>query len=210
MTGIRAVGGYGGLLLSAGPPGAERVHNWREAGQPVSRKSGPTSHTDTTSLENFLRPIVEQFGCDLEAADITPAGRRRLLRVLVDRDGGISLDDIAEVTRAISKALDADDIMGEGAYTLEVSSPGVDRPLTLPRHWRRNISRLVAVTLTDDTKLTGRIKSASDEAAELDVDGKRRSVAYADVAKAKIQIEFNRTAGNDEDETPADGTVEEN
>ncbi|RZT26597.1 ribosome maturation factor RimP [Kribbella sp. VKM Ac-2569] len=210
MTGIGAAGGYGGLLLSAGPPGAERVHNWREAGQPVSRKPGPTRHTDTTSLENFLRPIVEQFGCDLEAADVTPAGRRRLLRVLVDRDGGISLDDIAEVTRAISKALDADDIMGEGAYTLEVSSPGVDRPLTLPRHWRRNISRLVAVTLTDDAKLTGRIKSASDEAAELDVDGKRRSVAYADVAKAKIQIEFNRTAGNDEKETPADGTVEEN
>lgn len=210
MTRIRSVGGYGGLLLSAGPPGAERVHNWREAGQPVSRKPGPTRHTDTTSLENFLRPIVEQFGCDLEAADVTPAGRRRLLRVLVDRDRGISLDDVAEVTRAISKALDADDIMGDGAYTLEVSSPGVDRPLTLPRHWRRNLTRLVAVTLTDGGKLTGRIKSASDEAAELDVDGKRQSVAYADVEKAKVQIEFNRAAGNDEPETPADGTVEEN
>ena len=173
----------------------------------MSRK---TDHTDTTSLENFLRPIVGQFGCDLEAADIAPAGRRRLLRVLVDRDGGISLDDVADVTRAISKALDADDIMGEGAYTLEVSSPGVDRPLTLPRHWRRNISRLVAITLTAGDKLTGRIKSASEEAAELDVDGTRQTVAYADVAKAKIQIEFNRAAGNDETETPADGTVEEN
>ncbi|MEU4289516.1 ribosome maturation factor RimP [Kribbella sp. NPDC026596] len=172
----------------------------------MSRK---TDHTDTTSLENFLRPIVGQFGCDLEAADIAPAGRRRLLRVLVDRDGGISLDDVADVTRAISKALDADDIMGEGAYTLEVSSPGVDRPLTLPRHWRRNVSRLVAVTLTAGGKLTGRIKSASEEAAELDVDGTRQTVAYADVAKAKIQIEFNRAAGNDETETPADGTVEE-
>ena len=169
-----------------------------------------TDHTDTTSLENFLRPIVGQFGCDLEAADIAPAGRRRLLRVLVDRDGGISLDDVADVTRAISKALDADDIMGDGAYTLEVSSPGVDRPLTLPRHWRRNVSRLVAVTLTAGDKLTGRIKSASEEAAELDVDGTRQTVAYADVAKAKIQIEFNRAAGNDETETPADGTVEEN
>ena len=169
-----------------------------------------TDHTDTTSLENFLRPIVEQFGCDLEAAEITPAGRRRLLRVLVDRDGGISLDDVADVTRAISKALDADDIMGEGAYTLEVSSPGVDRPLTLPRHGRRNVSRLVAVTLTAGDKLTGRIKSASEQAAELDVDGTMQTVAYADVAKAKIQIEFNRAAGNDETETPADGTVEEN
>jgi ribosome maturation factor RimP len=171
----------------------------------VSRK---TDHTDTSSLENFLRPIVEQFGCDLEAADIAPAGRRRLL--LVDRDGGISLDDVAEVTRAISKALDADDIMGDGAYTLEVSSPGVDRPLTLPRHWRRNVSRLVAVTLTAGGKVTGRIKSASEEAAELDVDGKPQTVAYADVAKAKIQIEFNRAAGNDEPEPAADGTVEEN
>ena len=169
-----------------------------------------TDHTDTTSLENFLRPIVEQFGGDLEAADIAPAGRRRLLRVLVDRDGGINLDDVSEVTRAISKALDTDDIMGEGAYTLEVSSPGVDRPLTLPRHWRRNISRLVTVTLNAGGKVTGRIKSASDEAAELDVDGTRRTVAYADVAKAKVQIEFNRAAGNDETETPADGTVEEN
>jgi ribosome maturation factor RimP len=173
----------------------------------VSRKQ--TGSTDTESLENFLRPIVAQFGCDLEAADIAPAGRRRLLRVLVDRDGGINLDDVADVTRAISKALDADDIMGEGAYTLEVSSPGVDRPLTLPRHWRRNTNRLVAVTLTAGGTLTGRIKSASEETAELDVDGKRQTVAYADVAKAKVQIEFNRAAGND-DETPADGTVEEN
>jgi ribosome maturation factor RimP len=173
----------------------------------VSRR---TDHTDTTSLENFLRPIVEQFGCDLEAADIAPAGRRRLLRVLVDRDGGINLDDVADVTRAISKALDADDIMGGGAYTLEVSSPGVDRPLTLPRHWRRNVSRLVTVTLTAGGKLTGRIKSASEQTAELDVDGKRQTVAYADVEKAKIQIEFNRAAGDDETETPADGTVEEN
>jgi ribosome maturation factor RimP len=171
----------------------------------VSRR---TDHTDTTSLENFLRPIVEQFGCDLEAADIAPAGRRRLLRVLVDRDGGISLDDVADVTRAISKALDADDIMGGGAYTLEVSSPGVDRPLTLPRHWRRNVSRLVTVTLTAGGKLTGRIKSASEQAAELDVDGTLQTVAYADVAKAKVQIEFNRAAGNDE--PAADGTVEEN
>jgi ribosome maturation factor RimP len=172
----------------------------------VSRK---TDHTAPESLEDFLRPIVEQFGCDLEEVDVTPGGGRgRMLRVLVDRDGGISLDDIAEVTRAISKALDTDDVMGDGAYMLEVSSPGVDRPLTLPRHWRRNVKRLVAVTLKAGGKVTGRIKSASDDAAELDVDGAVRMVAYADVEKAKIQIEFNRAAGNDE--PAADGTVEEN
>jgi ribosome maturation factor RimP len=172
----------------------------------VSRK---TVHADPESLENFLRPIVEQFGCDLEATEVTPGGGRgRMLRVLVDRDGGISLDDIAEVTRAISKALDTDDVMGDGAYMLEVSSPGVDRPLTLPRHWRRNVKRLVTVTLKAGGKMTGRIKSTSDEAAELDVDGAVQTLAYADVEKAKIQIEFNRAAGNDE--PAADGTVEEN
>ena len=170
----------------------------------MSRK---TDHTDPTSLEAFLRPIVEQFGCDLEAADVTPVGRRRLLRVLVDRDGGISLDDIAEVTRAISKALDADDLMGEAAYTLEVSSPGVDRPLTLPRHWRRNVNRLVTVTLKAGGKVTGRIRAVSEDSAELDVDGAVQVVAYADVEKARIQIEFNRAAGNDE--PAAGGTVEE-
>jgi ribosome maturation factor RimP len=84
----------------------------------------------------------------------------------------------------------------------------VDRPLTLPRHWRRNISRLVTVTLKAGGKVTGRIKAATEEAAELDVDGDVRLVAYADVDKAKIQIEFNRAAGNDE--PAADGTVEEN
>lgn len=171
-----------------------------------------TDRTDPESLENFLRPIIEQFGCDLEAAEVTPAGRRRLLRVLVDRDGGISLDDVAEVTRLISKALDqaeeSDDPMGDGAYTLEVSSPGVDRPLTLPRHWRRNVTRLVTVTLTTGDKVTGRIRTASDEEAQLEVEGDVRTVAYAEVEKAKIQIEFNRAAGNDE--PAADGTLEEN
>jgi ribosome maturation factor RimP len=187
----------------------------------VSRK---TDHTDTTSLENFLRPIVAQFGCDLEDAEIAQAGKRRLLRVLIDRDNGISLDDVAEVTRAISKALDADDIMGGGAYTMEVSSPGVDRPLTQPRHWRRNLTRLVAVTMESGDKVTGRVTTVSDESAELDVKGRTRTVQFADVAKAKVQIEFNRPAAKDEDdedtapEDPveeddadaADGAVEEN
>lgn len=149
-------------------------------------------HTDHESLEAVLRPIVEQFGCDLEAVDVTPAGRRRQLRVLIDRDGGVDLDGVAEVTRAVSKALDSSDVMGEGAYHLEVSSPGVDRPLTEPRHWRRNIGRLVAVTLTAGGKVKGRITGASDDAAELDVDGSTRELRYAEVAKAKVQIEFNR------------------
>ena len=90
----------------------------------------------------LLTPILAQFDLELEAVEVMPAGKRRLLRVVVDGDGpdgrGPLLDDIAEASKALSAALDASDAVGAAAYTLEVSSRGVSRPLTLPRHWRRN------------------------------------------------------------------------
>jgi ribosome maturation factor RimP len=99
---------------------------------------------------------------------------------------------VADATREVSRVLDDSDVMGEMPYTLEVTSRGVDRPLTLPRHWRRNEDRLVKATLTDGSSLTGRILAATDDAVTLDVDGQQREVAYADVAKALVQVEFNR------------------
>ena len=131
-------------------------------------------------------------GLDVEAIELSNAGKRRLLRVAVDKDGGVTLDDIAEATKEVSRLLDETDVMGEHAYLLEVTSPGTDRPLTLPRHWRRNQDRLVKAALTDGETVTGRIVAADDERATLDVDGATRDLAYADVAKAKVQIEFNR------------------
>jgi ribosome maturation factor RimP len=88
--------------------------------------------------------------------------------------------------------------MGEQPYTLEVTSRGVDRPLTLPRHWRRNTDRLVKVTLTTGEVLTGRIRDCDENAARLDVSGGRREVGYAEVRKALVQIEFNRPPGAEE------------
>ena len=85
---------------------------------------------------------------DLESVKVTTAGRRRLLRVVVDSDRGVSLDDAALASRELSAKLDASDVMGDMPYTLEVSSPGVDRPLTQPRHWQRAVGRLVRVPLT--------------------------------------------------------------
>jgi ribosome maturation factor RimP len=143
-------------------------------------------------LVEALGPVVAAHGLDLEDVDVTPAGRRRLLRVVVDKDGGVTLDDIAEATKEVSRLLDETDVMGVHPYTLEVTSPGVDRPLTHPRHWRRNAGRLVKVSCRDGSTVTGRITGSDDEAASLDVDGTERRVAFADVAKAKIQIEFNR------------------
>jgi ribosome maturation factor RimP len=143
-------------------------------------------------IEAELTDPLRALGLDVEAVEITPAGKRRILRVAVDQDGGVTLDDVADATRAVSQVLDESDVMGEQPYTLEVTSRGVDRPLTQPRHWRRNADRLVKVTTTGGEVVTGRILENDDESAELDVSGTRRRVAFADVAKALVQIEFNR------------------
>jgi len=142
-----------------------------------------------------LTEPLQGLGLDLEAVEITPAGKRRVLRVAVDADGGVTLDHVADATREVSRVLDDSDVMGDQPYTLEVTSRGVDRPLTLPRHWRRNATRLVRVTLTDGSAVTGRVTSSTDDAVTLDVDGSAREVALDDVAKALVQVEFNRPGG---------------
>lgn len=142
-----------------------------------------------------IEPVVVAAGFDLEDVSLSRAGRRHVLRVLVDADGGISLDDVAVVSREISQALDAaEENQGEvlaGEYQLEVGSPGVDRPLTLPRHWRRNVSRLVAVTVAGRS-LTGRVTAAEETGVVLDVNGTSRDVPYADLGPGRVQIEFKR------------------
>ncbi|MGZ4504648.1 MAG: ribosome maturation factor RimP [Nocardioidaceae bacterium] len=150
--------------------------------------------TDQTRdrLAGVLTDPLLAVGLDVEAIELTPAGKRRMLRLAVDKDGGVTMDDIADATKQVSSLLDSSDVMGEQPYTLEVTSPGVDRPLTLPRHWRRNRGRLVKVTLTDGTTLVGRILDSDEQLATVDVDGAAHELALADVSKARIQIEFNR------------------
>jgi ribosome maturation factor RimP len=162
---------------------------------------GAPSTKDTTDrLAGLLAGPIEALGLDLEAVDLSKAGKRSVLRVAVDKDGGVDMDDIASATSEVSRVLDESDVMGNSSYTLEVSSPGVDRPLTLPRHWRRNVSRLVKVTLSDGGEVTGRIVRADEDGAELDVDGTAQPIAFDDVAKARIQIEFKRPSVGAQDE----------
>lgn len=158
----------------------------------------------TTSLPDrlaeVLAPAVAPLGLELEAVELANAGRRRLLRVIVDADAdagtsGLTLDRLADATRAVSQALDDADAMGEQPYTLEVTSPGVDRPLTLPRHWRRNVGRKVAVTTTDQTRRTGRIRAVGETSVTLDVGGTEVEMPYDDITKALVQVEFNRKEG---------------
>ena len=162
--------------------------------------STPKQDATRDRIEAELVDPLRAFGVDVEAVELTPAGKRRVLRVAVDKDGGVTLDDVADATREISRVLDEEsDVMGEHPYTLEVTSRGVDRPLTLPRHWRRNADRLVKVTLADDESVTGRILTSTDESVTLDVDGAQREVPYAGITKALVQIEFNRKSDKKDD-----------
>ena len=147
---------------------------------------------ESSRISDALRDPLSGLGLDLESVEMTAAGKKRVLRLAVDKDGGVTLDDIAEATRAVSAELDDEDLMGEQTYTLEVTSRGVDRPLTEPRHWRRNHERLVRVSLRDGSQVTGRVGQTDDSGVTLDVSGARRRLEYGDVAKALVQIEFNR------------------
>lgn len=151
-----------------------------------------TGHQPTQALLEVLRPPLETNGLDVEAVEISTVGRRRVVRVLVDKDGGVTLDDLAAATTVVGDRLDETEALGDRPYTLEVTSPGIDRPLTTPRHWRRNVNRLVAVTLHEGGMLTGRIREANDDWALVDVQGVPTRVGYGAVARARIEVEFNR------------------
>jgi ribosome maturation factor RimP len=143
-------------------------------------------------LTALLEPVVSAAGYDLETVSVTRAGRRSVVRVVVDGDAGVSLDGVAEVSRGVSEALDADDdVLGPAPYTLEVTSPGVDRPLTLPRHWRRNAGRLVSVQ-HGGAPVTGRIVEADDARVVLDVDGREVEATYDALGPGTVQVEFSR------------------
>ncbi|MBV9447383.1 MAG: ribosome maturation factor RimP [Streptosporangiaceae bacterium] len=153
--------------------------------------AGPgEGRADESRIADAIRPVVTAAGMDLESVRVTAAGRRRLLRVVVDSDRGVSLDDAATVSRELSAVLDAGEVMGDFPYTLEVSSPGVDRPLVEPRHWRRAAGRLVKVKVADGGATVGRVVSADAEEVVLDVDGVRRRFAYIKLGPGAIQVEF--------------------
>src|SRR5215470_14312771 len=161
-------------------PSRPRRVNSRDAnggGSPRERRASPP--VDPADVARLLEPVITAAGMDLETVRISPAGRRRLLRLVVDADGGVGLDQIAEVSREVSARLDASDVMGDVPYTLEVSSPGIDRPLTEPRHWRRAARRLVKVKVTGEGTVTGRVLAADDHGVTIDVDGTTRQLGYS-------------------------------
>lgn len=163
-------------------------------------------------LLRLLEPVVADAGLDLEDVTVTPAGKRRLVRVVVDRDGGVSLDDVAAVSTAVSQVLDdnetADAALGRLPYVLEVSSPGIDRPLTQPRHWRRALGRLVQVTSGTGAVLTGRVLAVAETpegpllslaATDAAPQDEPRRVPLASLGSGRVLVEFSRPAADAEE-----------
>ncbi|MFW6720120.1 ribosome maturation factor RimP [Streptomyces sp. MAR4 CNY-716] len=163
------------------------------------------STTQNERLRDLLEPLVKERGLDLEEIALTPAGRRRVLRVVVDADGGVGLDTCAELSRRVAEELDVSDAMGDHPYVLEVTSPGTDRPLTLPRHYRRAADRLVKVQLREGGEVVGRITAVDDAGVDLQVPGVKgrkpvaRRLEFGEIAGARVEIEFNRKVTKDEE-----------
>ncbi len=175
----------------------------------MSTTHGPrAASTAGSRLTEWFEPVVVAAGYDLEELVVRAAGSRSVVRVVVDRDSGVSLDDVAALSRALSDLLDArEGDLGPSAYVLEVTSPGVDRPLTLPRHWRRNTGRLVT-TAVDGADLIGRVVTVDDDGVTLAVEkggakkgqvrraAGNRTLGWAELGPGWVQVEFNRPAGH--------------
>jgi ribosome maturation factor RimP len=188
------------------------MHGNSRHGSPRSPSRGAAA--DAERVVGLLEPAVAAMGMDLEDVRITSAGRRRLLRIVVDADGGVSLDDIALVSRELSATLDRAAAMGEASYTLEVSSPGVDRPLTEPKHWRRAVGRKVTAPLRPQPgpaadasagTVTGRVTGADSSGVRIDVDGASREFGYSELGPGRIQIEFAPLDGYADDGADEEG-----
>ncbi|WP_330478773.1 ribosome maturation factor RimP [Streptomyces platensis] len=172
------------------------------------------STTQSERLRGLLEPLIAARDLDLEEIEVTPAGKRRVLRIVVDSDEGVQLDECAALSREASQVLDDSDVMGGAPYTLEVTSPGADRPLTELWHYRRAVGRLIKAQLHEGGELVARITAVDDSGLDLEVPGVKgrkptaRRVSFDEIAKARVELEFNRKS--DKRDAQHDEKIDEN
>ena len=135
-----------------------------------------------------ITPAIQALGFYVEDISITSAGRRSMLTVIVDGDTHLSLDQVTVATKAISEIVENLPTLGNNPFTLEVTSPGLDRPLTKPRHWRKNKDRLIKIVLNDGKEITGRIKDSTNDEVIVD----EQKLAFVDIKRATLEIEFKQ------------------
>lgn len=136
----------------------------------------------------LVAPLVDKAGLVLEDVQVQTPGKNRFVTIMVDSETGLNLDQVTDISRLVGETMDKAPFMGDTPYTLEVTTPGVDRPLTAPRHFKKNVDRLVKITKNDGTQVKGRISSADENSVTLD----NASINYSEIKRAIIEIEFNR------------------
>jgi ribosome maturation factor RimP len=139
--------------------------------------------------EALVRPVIEGEGLELVDVTFARESGRRILRVIVDRDGGIDLDTISELSQKVSRRLDLEGFES-GPYALEVSTPGIERPLRRPQDFRRAVGERVRVK-TEEGVLEGELRAAEDDAIRIaGAEGERR-LALEQVAAAKTVVDWD-------------------
>ncbi len=151
-------------------------------------------------ISEYITPALQKAGYFLEDVNLVSPGQHRIVTVIVDGESALNLDQVTVASKLVSELLDEATFMGETPFTLEVTSPGIDRPLTLPRHFAKNIDRLLKVTKTDGAVITGRILANTDSDLTLSVtekkDVKEVVISLGDIKRAQVEIEFNRKEGD--------------
>ena len=151
-------------------------------------------------ISEHITPALHKAGYFLEDVSLVSPGQHRIVTVIVDGESALNLDQVTVASKLVSELLDETTFMGETPFTLEVTSPGIDRPLTLPRHFAKNVDRLLKVTKSDGDVVTGRILSNTESDVTLSVtekkDIKEVTISLGDIKRAQVEIEFNRKEGD--------------
>jgi len=153
-------------------------------------------------ISELITPALQKAGYFLEDVNLVNPGQHRIVTVIVDGETGLNLDQVTVASKLVSELLDEASFMGETPFTLEVTSPGIDCPLTLPRHFAKNVDRLLKVTKNDGVVIIGRIQSNTENDVTLEVTEKKEVkevvIALAEIKRALVEIEFNRKDGEKE------------
>jgi ribosome maturation factor RimP len=151
---------------------------------------------DSSQIESLAKPVAARHGCELVDSSFRREGGGWVLRVFIDRAGGVGVDVCAEISRDLSAELDVADII-DHPYTLEVSSPGLDRPLKTARDFRRSLGKAARVKTRElvagQRNFSGRIAAVADDESAVSIvadDGVTHTIPLAVIAKANLKIEI--------------------